>query len=322
MKKITSVAIRSLLIFLLLGVSAVLVNLVAFPSETFAAETVVQTKRVLPPGGSSCPAVTATNFTPYIYDGALHSFEFSVSDSSYVALTGTVGDTVIPFQLMTRRVSGTMVRIHVDIEATSIRGSLPITVTLLSSKQGQPTCLMAIANVVPGPQIVPTTPVVTPTTPTAGGTPAKPVTPGSIGVGTSTIGTTTVTSTPTPPTVATTTGFLENMCASGRAPAMWFILLVVYGAFVWAATSGKIKISFAQRLEWTAAAIIVPLILLLALWYFPASCRAEAWVPAVGIVIALAALLSMYGSRPEITKTISLPAARPNDKVDPPKKTP
>lgn len=313
MKHLASFAIRSILLFLLLGLGAVLVNLFAFPVQTFAAEMVVQTKQVLPPGGSSCSQLSATGFTAYIYDGALHSFEFSVSDSSYVALIGSVGDTAIPFQLMTRRMDGSTLRYHVDIEASPVRGTLPITVTMLSSKQGEPTCLSMVATtLLPAGNVTGTgSPVSSP----GPGVTQKPIVQDSNATsGTAAQTTTTAASTSASTTIASIQNFLKDICASGRAPAMWFVLLVIYAAFVWAATSGQIKISFAERLEWTAAAIIIPLILLLALWYFPENCRAEAWVPAVGIVIAIAALLATYGSNPPTTETktkvISLPAGR------------
>src|SRR3989344_6836907 len=176
----TNTAIRFLLLPFLLVLAAVLVSFITIPKQTSAAELSAQTAQVLPPGGSTCAPLAVSGFIPYVYGGALHSFEFYVQDASYVALIGSAGGTSIPFNTMTRRAgpSGS-VQIHVDVATTPVAGTLPIAVTLLSAKgSGQPVCISVVTATVQSSGnvavIVPISPspVVTPA-PTP--TPAKPV---------------------------------------------------------------------------------------------------------------------------------------------------
>ena len=148
---------------LVLAATALTFLLTALPTRASALEVASQTAQVLPVGGNSCAPVSVANFTPYVYDGALHSFDFTISDPSYVALMGSVGNTSIPFSLMTRRVDASgVLRVHVDIGTTPIRGTLPIKVTLLSSRTGSPVCLtVASMSLGSGPVVVPATPVTT-----------------------------------------------------------------------------------------------------------------------------------------------------------------
>src|SRR3989344_2331414 len=164
MKNSTAVAIRSVLTLLVIGTLAVLVGL-TLPSKTFAAEVSVQTAQLLPPGSNTCAPLPVSGFTPYVYNGALHAFEFSVSDSSYVAIAGSAGNTSIPFNQMTRRIeaSGTL-RVHADMATTPIRGSLTVNVTMLSSKgAGQPVCISIISTTIDAEGVLQATPP--PTTP-------------------------------------------------------------------------------------------------------------------------------------------------------------
>ena len=152
MKRIGS-SIYQLLLFVL-ALTSFVVLLTTFPVKASALETIsTQTMQVLPVGGNACAPVSATNFTSYIYDGALHSFEFTLPDPSYVALIGSAGNTPISFQTMTRRtdtITGSL-RVHVDIPTTPILGMLPIRVTLLSARTGSPVCLMVVSISVTGP---------------------------------------------------------------------------------------------------------------------------------------------------------------------------
>ena len=308
--KATGVAIRSILLLLLLGVAATLVSAIVFPSRTFAAEVSVQTAQLLPPGGNTCATLPVSGFTPYVYDNALNSFEFALPDSSYVAVIGSVGNTSIPFQLMTRRIdaSGTL-HVHVDVQTTPIVGTLPISVTLLSAKgPGQPVCISVITT-----SMQPTGGNVSKTSaaPSTSVT-KKPVTTAGA-TGTSITGTLTEKGSTTLPVVGSTESVLKNLCSGGGASVLWIILLAIYALFMWLAISAeKPWVTAIRPIEWTAVAIIVPLILLLGLWYFPENCRAQTWVPVIGILIALGAIIATYKNHPEEneTKAIPLPAAR------------
>src|SRR3989338_9112705 len=150
MNKVT-IAVRLILAIIITGVGIVATSVV-FPSHVSAAEVSVQTAQLLPPGSNTCTPLAASGFTPYVYDNALHAFEFTLQDSSYVAVLGTVGNTNIPLNLMRRQIDATgALRIHADVATTPIRGSLPITVTLLSAKgPGLPVCVSMVVTTLLG----------------------------------------------------------------------------------------------------------------------------------------------------------------------------
>ena len=315
----TNTAIRFLLLSLLFALAAVLVGFVAFPKQTLAAELSAQTAQVLPPGGSGCTPLAVSGFTPYVYGGALHSFEFSVQDASYVALIGSAGKTSIPFNTMTRRAgpSGS-VRIHADIATTPVVGNLPISVTLLSAKgSGQPVCISvvtatvvssgSVATIVPISPISPS-PVVTPVPTPA---PVKPVQTGNEPVkATPTAPITGIAA--TSPLLARIQNGLRDACvADGGAVRIWFFLLALYALIVVAALFWRpSQIPPAYAKEWVAGSITIPFILLFGFWYLVESCRVSPWVPAVAVLIALAGLAATFWNDREALKVITLPAAR------------
>jgi hypothetical protein len=74
---------------------------------------------------------------------------------------------------------------------------------------------------------------------------------------------------------------------------LWFILLVIYLIVV--AVVIFAEPWFLERSVLGAtAAILVPLILLLAFWYFSAACRAASWIPVVACVIAVVGLFLAF----------------------------
>src|SRR3989344_6888889 len=141
MKKVT-IAVRLLLAVIVVGVGIVAASTV-FPRYTFAAEVSVQTAQLLPPGTNTCTPLAASGFTPYVYDNALHAFEFTLQDSSYVAVIGTVGNTNIPLNQMRRQVDATgALRIHVDVARNPIPRALPRTGTfVLAERAAPPVCV-------------------------------------------------------------------------------------------------------------------------------------------------------------------------------------
>ncbi len=298
----------------------------AFPVRAFALEATAQTVQILPPGGTSCAPVAVSGFTPYVYEGALHSFEFTVADPSYVAVMGSVGNTSLPFRLMTRRVDAAgMLRIHVDIAPMPISGTLPLKVTLFSARSGGPVCAATVSmSAGSGPVAVQNNPVVpvvstVPTAPTTVST--APATPA-----------TTVTtapepnpSTPTtanPLTTSTTQGTivgtmqnpLRNVCVSDTsAYRLWLILLVLYmlivGAALWA--EFPMSMAWARTPERIATIILVLLLLLLAFWYFSVSCRAALWMPLVAFLVAVLGLLAAFWNHPRVTQMLLIQETKP-----------
>ena len=321
-----SFSIYQLLLFVLASVAFSIV-LAAFPLKAFALDAVTQTRQVLPVGGNACTQVSATNFIPYIYDGALHSFEFTVSDPSYVALIGSVGNTSIPFNVMTRKMDASgMLRVHVDVPTSPVFGTLPVTVTMLSARSGSPVCLTVVsANVVSGLETIPYTPSTTvPTTPTVSAAPTTPsVTSAPKPASSDPIPTTQkvlTTSTATGSVVSTIQNPFKNMCSSdASAYRLWLILLVLYmlivGALLWA--EFPMSVPWARTPERIATAILVLLLLLLAFWYFSISCRAALWMPLVAFLVAVLGLLAAFWNHPRVTQMLLIQETKPTSAPKP-----
>jgi hypothetical protein len=87
--------------------------------------------------------------------------------------------------------------------------------------------------------------------------------------------------------------FFESICSGNNAYRLWFILLVIYMLIVGIVVFAEPWFLESSVLSSTAA-ILVPLILLLAFWYFSASCRAASWIPVVGCVIAIVGLFLAF----------------------------
>ena len=308
----TVTAIRATLAILVISVGVVAVGTL-FPKAIFAAEVSVQTAQLLPPGLNTCAPLAVSGFTPFVYENALDSFELTLQDNSYVAIAASVGNENVPFNQIGRFVdSSGQIRIHADIVSTPLHGTLPITITLISAKAGQPVCASSvITSVGSGPVVslpVPTTPSTPskpkpPTSPTSTSKPApaapvKPATPSTTVSGgkTSTSGSATVGT-----KVGTgTAGVLKNICSTSNAPRLWGILLFVYAVLVAAVVFGQTRMPAMMRSqEAIAATIVIPFLLLFGLWYFAESCRINAWAPAIATVIALVGLSVAFWDKPK-----------------------
>jgi len=285
------------------------------PSKALALEASVSvnTQQLLPLGGNTCAALSVTSFTPYIYDGALHSFEFTITDPSYVAIFGTVGDTSLSFEKLTRRVlpSGA-IQIHADIDTTPIKGTLLIHVTLLSAPTAQPVCVGVVSTGVgsgpvqstpPAPS-TPVVPIVKPTTTqqTQQTSPSTTTSPLSSATSSGTSTATSVT-----PVLNTMQDALNTLCVSeASAYRLWLILLVLFvlivGAALWA--EFPMSVSWARTPERIATLILVLLLLLLGFWYFSATCRAALWMPLVAFLIAILGLLAAFWNHPRVTQLL------------------
>jgi hypothetical protein len=102
------------------------------------------------------------------------------------------------------------------------------------------------------------------------------------------------------------------MCTGNNSLQLWFLLLAIY--VVIAALTALARPPLAQKAFWVPLVLIlVPLVLLLGLWYFVPLCRTAGWVPAVSVIIAIAALLVAYRDQNPSVTVIPLPAAKPKD---------
>ena len=299
------------------AVSALLWFLACAPGHAAAATVATaRTQELLPPGQNTCQAITVTSIDPHVYGGSLESFDVTVTDSSYLGILATVGQTSVPLQYMTRWAgspSGLM--IHVDTQATPVNVSLPVTLTLISGLPGQPVCLSTVSFSVTGTGIAAATPapisgnisggspVAVPPSPGTGtgssnmsssgtgktpsGSSANPSMSG-VGVGTAYTGALVAGGSP-----ITGLGKIGNICKGSNADRLWLVLLVLYVVLAAVVVFADIWFLEESVLGMTAS-ILVPLILLLAFWYFSAACRAAPWIPVVACVIAIVALFLAF----------------------------
>src|SRR6185369_38248 len=76
-------------------------SIVGGPASAFA--STILPGQILPPAtGKTCAQVTYTDVQAHIYNGNLDSFDVTVSDPSYVAISTSVANAPIPFNYITR----------------------------------------------------------------------------------------------------------------------------------------------------------------------------------------------------------------------------
>lgn len=298
-----------------MGISIVVYAILA-PGLSYA-DTSVSTAQILPPGGSNCAALQVISTQTYMDGAELQSFDVTIADSSYVSVVASVGDTSIPLRYMTRWAAANgALKIHVDVPPTRIFGSVPVTMTLLSSPAGQPTCVSVISFSVRGGAKAASGG----NSSRAAATHAKPPVTvpqqGTSSASSSVSGTTsssTATSVISPIFAAAFTDRFANMCTATNSFRLWFLLLALY-AVVLAVVALALP-SLATRSAYLPIALsLIPLILLVGFWYFAPACRAANWIPLALVAAAVAGLLVTYreqgaptGNMPDV---IQLPAAK------------
>lgn len=285
----------------------------AAPLTAAAEEVRITTTQVIPPGGTSCSQLQVLNIQPYTEDNALHSFDVTVNDSSYVVLLTSVGDTEYSFQYVSRwKNADGSVRQHVDINTKPIGTSLPISLTLLSAKTGQPVCLSIITFSITGSG----TPVPGPTqsAPQSNPTPVVPTVPAT------TTGPAATTSVATTSVVRGSVTTLTDICAQNGSLQLWFLLITLY--LIGAAAIALREPTVPERsLSVTTLMILVPAIILLAFWAFATACRGAQWVPVVVFIIAIASLLAALWEREPATKMVELAPVKKKELLSGPSNT-
>lgn len=295
-------------------VSGVVATLAFALPLSASAQAVVQTVQLLPPSTTNtCPVVTTQGIVAHIVDGAVHSFDVTIGNPTYIGISAQVGADSVPFNYMTRfSHGGGFVRHHVDLYTTPIGTGLPISLTLLSSPQGSPTCLTVVSfTVAPDGSIqapgFTTTPAPSATTggSVSTGKPLPVKQPSSGGTAGAT------TTTPDEEVGPGIGARIQGLCSGNSSTQLWFLLLAVY--VVIAALTALARPPLAIDKFWAPlVAILVPLVLLLLFWYFAPMCRAGGWVPAVAIVIGIVALIVAFRDQESLVRVISLPAAKPS----------
>ncbi|MEN9561596.1 MAG: hypothetical protein RIQ56_869 [Candidatus Parcubacteria bacterium] len=270
------------------------------PTFSFAAETGVGDVPVSNVPLSQC-AVSVTNFTPHVYDGALHSFDFEISDPAYVVLNARAGDSSYGFQYATRWMAEGSRRIHVDVSSVDLLSrDAPIEVLLVSAQSGT-ICTTTYREVVP--RVLPPRPdspisqsnnyPTTPVVPSPGDSNTGSATgelPGSNGQegegGDS-----------NQSGEAMFVGALHslgNLCVTGGSNRLWIVLIVLFALFTFVLMMQKTDLLGIKTLEWHSALLLLIFLGLIAFWYFSRACRAGSWVPIVAACITLCGLVGLF----------------------------
>jgi len=281
------------------------------PTAAQAATVNVQTVQVLPPGGASCGSMPVQNIVPYLQNGELQSFDIVIADPSYVGIEASVGNTLVPFNYMSRWNNGDgTIKIHIDVDSTPIYGSLPVTVTFLSSPVGRPTCLTTVSFGILGNNG--TAPSTGGTTNTAGqGTShASGTTPIVRGSGTSSLTTAIASTSSSSPAIGSAVqSNLERACAASGSYQLWFVLLALFVVIVTIVAIAQPPLA-ERSPALPIATILIPLVLLIAFWYFAPLCRAASWIPVILIIAAILGLVVAFRDRGNGTRVIQLPPAK------------
>lgn len=263
----------------------VVAALVVLPATTFAATSPVNTQsaQILPIGEQTCLAMPVTRVVPHVYDNQLHSFDIVTPDASYVAIGGSAGNAILPFNYSTRW--GTpdgQIKIHTDTAPTRIGQGIDVSVTLLSAASGK-TCMTTVTFTVLPDVSYPTT-----NTPTAA---PKVPTSQAVNNGGSSAPTHQASTTGAPTTTAP--GGQAGFCDGRGALWLWMNLIIAYAIVVAIAALSRTPM-LTRNPAIPVALILVPLLLLVGFWYFSAECRAGASVPFILLIIAIIGLLVAF----------------------------
>lgn len=299
-----------------------------FAPSVFAASA-VSVNQILPPNAQTCPALGVSEVVPYVYDSALHSFDITLTDASYVGIGGTVNGAAVPFNQMTRwlNTDGTM-RIHVDLPVTPLGDGANVSLSLISPHASN-TAVTCAATVTA--TIAPTAPVTQPASPVA------PTEGNDVPVYTAPAYTPHTTENPTlayptirpasihiptikPPKPATSTGVhfpgLASLvtantaagaaCASPTGSArLWVVLIVLYAIFS-AILYFQEGIPSPRTREWYVVAILAILAGLLLFWYLSAACRTGGWAPIAALIVAGISVLALLWKHPAAPQILLL----------------
>ncbi len=291
--------------------TALLLGLLVSPIS--AAANTVQPVQILPPGsGKTCAPVTLSDIQAHIYNGYLDSFDVTISDPSYIAISTSVNNSVVGLNYVTRwaHADGS-IKMHVDLQSIRMNKDVPIAITFMATRADASgnsiTCLFNVPASIGAVQIqsvggtagqVSTgsgqgtgqgqvRPIqVPPTTPPT----ARPVsttdTPTPIGTGS---GTASATGTNNPGVVAAMSS-LGNLCTDGGSARLWIVLLVLFALFTFTLSVRRLEATTNVR-DWNIGLILAVFVGLLIFWYTSAVCRAGPWAPALATLITIVGLL-------------------------------
>lgn len=305
-------------------------------ASTDTTDTSVTVRQVLPANGqNACTPLGVTAPHPYIYDGELNSFDVTITDPSYVAVAGAVGNLQVGYHFFSRWMNpdGTL-RIHTDVYRMPVTQNLPVSITLISVKNGV-TCVATVTTSISG-----ATPVAPSTNaipgagqsltsaglqyqPANGRAPARSRIEGRTGARGSAhanaiknpIMLTPSTSASSAPMFVGALHSLGNACAVGGSVKLWVVLLVLYALFVLVLLLQAPEFFGERTYEWNAALILLVFLALLTFWYLSEACRAGPWVAIFASLIAfiglIAGLFESGPSTPPPTPLLKQPSEQP-----------
>lgn len=288
------------------GIVAVLLLVIDLisPAHAAAQATTIRTSQLLPPGETSCQQLSIVALQPHIYDGMLESFDVTVSDTdrAYVGVFATVNGSELPLNMITRWAGDTgSLRLHVDTPDTPISGSVPVTLTLLGSLPSHATCIARISFDIDISNNVISTPSAPSTVSAAKPSHAVTVKPNAEHHSTAQKAHTDIVAASSSSALVgagiaaeSISRGIGSLCASPtNAYELWFVLLALYIVLV--AVVILMEPWFLRESAITStAAILVPLIVLLAFWYFSENCRAASWIPVGSCIIAIIGLFLAF----------------------------
>lgn len=230
-----------------------------------------------------------TTVVPHVYDNELHSFDIITPDASYVAIGGSAGNAVLPFNYITRW--GTpdgQVKIHADTDPMRIGQGINVSVTLLSAAGGK-TCATTVSFTVLPDASYPETNFPVGTSAPVGS--SSDGTQGGQNGGSS--APTQPASTTSAPTTTVPGSQAGGFCEGRGALWLWMNLLIAYAIVVAIAALSRTPM-IQRNPAIPVAMILVPLIVLVGFWYFSSTCRAGAWVPLLLLIIAIVGLFVAF----------------------------
>jgi hypothetical protein len=274
--------------------SIVFLGVLTGPFSAFA--STVLPSQVLPPQkGAVCAPITFSDIQAHVYNGNLDSFDVTVSDPTYVAVSTTVNGKPVAFNYITRwsNPDGS-VKTHVDLQSIRMNRDVPVQMTFLSAHRDQSgnnlvTCIFNIPAT-----IAAVTHAGGAEYPTSGQTssthhvtrPSSEPTGGK----TSTSSTATPTTSTRNPGIVGAVTSLGNLCVNGGATRLWVVLLVLFALFCFTLCVQKFEVGSSVR-DWNIGLILAVFVGLLIFWYVSAVCRTGAWAPALATGITIIALL-------------------------------
>jgi hypothetical protein len=276
-----------------------------------ASASTVLPMQVLPPGtGRSCAPVTFSDIQAHVNAGHLDSFDITLSDPSYVAVSTSVDSEAIGLNYVTRwAYPDGSIKMHVDLQAIQMNRDVPVQITFMSAytdANGQGiTCMFNVPAVIEAVMVA-ASPVSG--RGTEGGTPSTR--PGGVGsgAGATSAATSTATSSYNPGIVAAMNS-LGSLCADGGATRLWVVLLVLYVLFVFTLCAQKFQVNTSIR-DWNVGLILAVFIGLLVFWYVSAACRTGPWAPAIATLIAIVGLLYTMLKGDELSEVLLLKDGR------------